>query len=153
VYLHSHNPNLEACHLCYDETKGTPGFTGDPDNCAKFYMCEPVDGLYFNTFPMECPKCSFWDQNLLTCVQVWFDDAECTQTHVTDYLNFTTPGRCPVTVISMLKHFLTNITTFVVYIIIFNFCSHCQRFFLDNYWHGTCKRVQLPNTKTGCVLF
>ncbi|KAK2153741.1 hypothetical protein NP493_2267g00008 [Ridgeia piscesae] len=49
----------------------------------------------FTTFLRECPKCSFWDQDQLTCVQVWFDVDECVTTgHQTDVLNYTTPN-CP----------------------------------------------------------
>ncbi|KAK2153742.1 hypothetical protein NP493_2267g00009 [Ridgeia piscesae] len=47
----------------------------------------------FNTFLRDCPKCSFWDQDLLTCVQVWYDDVECVRTgHQNDRLNYTTPS-------------------------------------------------------------
>ena len=80
------------CHLCYNKTKSTPGFAADPNTCQRFVMCEP-DGMGgWNTFNMTCPKCTFWNQELLTCVQVDFGPG-CSQTHVTDYLNYTTPSK------------------------------------------------------------
>lgn len=85
--------NVEACHLCYNLTKSTPGFAADPNNCAKFYMCEPNGEGGFNTFPMECPICSFWDQAQLTCVQVWFHPVHCVKTgHETVSQDYTTPS-------------------------------------------------------------
>ncbi|KAK2177173.1 hypothetical protein NP493_615g01049 [Ridgeia piscesae] len=61
----------EKCSLCYNLTKSTPGFAADPNNCQKFYMCEPAGGPdKWNVFPMTCPDCTFWDQDKLTCVQV-----------------------------------------------------------------------------------
>ena len=80
------------CHLCYNKTKSTPGFAADPNTCQRFVMCEP-DGMGgWNTFNMTCPMCTFWNQDLLTCVQV-YDGPGCMQTHVTDYLNYTTPSQ------------------------------------------------------------
>ena len=60
--------------MCYNLTKSTPGFAADPNNCQKFYMCEPAGGPdKWNVFPMTCPNCTFWDQDKLTCVGVYDD--------------------------------------------------------------------------------
>ena len=65
---------VEKCSLCYNLTKSTPGFAADPNNCQKFYMCEPAGGAdKWNVFPMMCPNCTFWDQDKLTCVEVFSD--------------------------------------------------------------------------------
>ena len=77
-------------------------------------MCEPNGMGGFTTFLRECPKCSFWDQDLLTCVQVWFDTDECVITgHQTDPLNYTTPSTLSffdlgVSSASLLLSFLVN---------------------------------------------
>ena len=64
----------EKCSLCYNLTKSTPGFAADPNNCQKFYMCEPAGGPdKWNVFPMKCPECTFWDQEKLSCVEVYQD--------------------------------------------------------------------------------
>ena len=64
----------EKCSLCYNLTKSTPGFAADPNNCQKFYMCEPAGGPdKWNVFPMTCPNCTFWNQEKLTCVKVYND--------------------------------------------------------------------------------
>ncbi|KAI0216080.1 hypothetical protein LSAT2_031858, partial [Lamellibrachia satsuma] len=79
------------CHLCYNLTKSTPGFTLDAHDCSSFYMCEPNGQGGWNTFRMTCPACSFWSQDLLTCVQV-YDGPECVTTgHMTDEVTYTTP--------------------------------------------------------------
>ena len=36
-------------------------------------MCEPNGQGGWNTFEMTCPACMFWDQDKLTCVQVFYD--------------------------------------------------------------------------------
>ena len=59
-------------------------------------MCEPNEQGGFNTFHMECPVCSFWNQSQLACVQVWFDTEYCVITgHQTDP---------PVTAVSKLDY-------------------------------------------------
>ena len=58
-----------ACPLCYNLTNSLPGYTLDPNNCAKFYSCVKYDNEWF-AYHMNCPNCTFWDQDLLTCVQV-----------------------------------------------------------------------------------
>ena len=64
----------EKCSLCYDLTHSTPGFAANPNNCQKFYMCEPSNGPEkWTIFPMICPNCTFWDQDKLTCVEVLDD--------------------------------------------------------------------------------
>ncbi|KAI0236747.1 hypothetical protein LSAT2_012716 [Lamellibrachia satsuma] len=63
----------EKCSLCYNLTKSTPGFAADPNNCQNFYMCEPNGQGGWNTFLKTCPACTFWDQDKLTCVEVYQD--------------------------------------------------------------------------------
>ena len=60
---------IEKCALCYDLTHSTPGYAADPNNCAKYYVCEMI-GNQWEATNMNCPNCTFWDQNLLTCVSV-----------------------------------------------------------------------------------
>ncbi|KAI0233463.1 hypothetical protein LSAT2_016285, partial [Lamellibrachia satsuma] len=69
--LASYLPPEQECHLCYEKTKSTPGFAADPNTCQRFVMCEPDGQGGWNTFNMTCPVCTFWDQELLTCVQVY----------------------------------------------------------------------------------
>ncbi|KAI0216081.1 hypothetical protein LSAT2_031859, partial [Lamellibrachia satsuma] len=77
--------------LCYNLTKSTPGFTLDAHDCNSFYKCEPNGEGGWNTFHKKCPACTFWNQDLLTCVQV-YDGPECITTgHMTDPVNYTTP--------------------------------------------------------------
>ena len=73
------------CSLCYDLTKSTPGYAADPNNCQNFVMCEAVyaEGAApdaapesWNTFNMMCPNCTLWNQDLLTCVQVYYGTEE-----------------------------------------------------------------------------
>ncbi|KAI0240459.1 hypothetical protein LSAT2_008807 [Lamellibrachia satsuma] len=71
----------QECHLCYEKTKSTPGFAADPNTCQRFVMCEPDGQGGWNTFNMTCPVCTFWNQELLTCVQV-YDGPMCEQTHI-----------------------------------------------------------------------
>ena len=91
---------LAYCHLCYNLTKSTPGFTADAHDCSRFYMCEPNGAGGWNTFHMTCPVCTFWDQDLLTCVQVWDDPVICRQTAVTDNVTVVTHGMW----LSLFKH-------------------------------------------------
>ena len=61
--------DLGKCSLCYDHEHSLPGYAADPNNCAQFYVCELIDGMW-NATLMPCPDCTFWDQDKLTCVQV-----------------------------------------------------------------------------------
>ena len=63
----------EKCSLCYDLTKSTPGFAANPNNCQKFYMCEPDGQGGWIPYNMTCPACTFWDQDKLSCVEVFQD--------------------------------------------------------------------------------
>ncbi|KAI0241986.1 hypothetical protein LSAT2_015249, partial [Lamellibrachia satsuma] len=63
----------EKCSLCYDLTKSTPGFAANPNNCQKFYMCEPDGQGGWIPYNMTCPACTFWDQDKLSCVEVYQD--------------------------------------------------------------------------------
>ena len=59
--------------MCYDLTKSTPGFAANPNNCQKFYMCEPDGQGGWIPYNMTCPACTFWDQDKLSCVEVYQD--------------------------------------------------------------------------------
>ncbi|KAK2156129.1 hypothetical protein NP493_2001g00007 [Ridgeia piscesae] len=64
----------DKCPLCKG-AKSTPGYAADPNNCAMFYSCVKWGGVW-TPYHMSCPKCQFWDQEELTCVQV-YDDPIC----------------------------------------------------------------------------
>ena len=57
------------CPLCNNQTEGLPGYTYDPNNCAKFYSCVKYGDTWV-AHHMNCSDCTFWDQKKLTCVQV-----------------------------------------------------------------------------------
>ena len=35
-------PDIERYALCYNLTHSTPGYAADPNNCAKYYVCEMI---------------------------------------------------------------------------------------------------------------
>ena len=84
--------DLGKCSLCYDRTKSLPGYAADPNNCAKFYQCV-LYGDTWSAFSVDCPPCTFWDQEKLSCVQV-YSGPECgDSTHETGTWSFTTPSK------------------------------------------------------------
>ena len=98
----------EKCSLCYELTHSTPGFAADPNNCAKFYMCEEHDGIW-TPYPMMCPNCTFWDQDKLTCVLV--DDSCLVSVPVPTDDGASAPSKSPLVIYVFNKtYFLHNQT-------------------------------------------
>ena len=100
----------EKCSLCYDRTKSLPGYAADPNNCAKYYQCVRY-GSTWSAFSMDCPICTFWDQDKLTCVEV-YSGPECgNSTHETGTWAFTTPS---ASLFRYWKYIVLSLTMFIL---------------------------------------
>ena len=96
------------CPLCYNLTNSLPGYTLDPNNCAKFYSCVKY-GDQWLAHHMDCSECSFWDQDKLTCVQVV--DSCLTSVSVATDPGVTAQGEYDY-FYYMIKHYMTTLTTY-----------------------------------------